>query len=104
MYCAVSHQSANSQWQKVDFLLEFAEWLYCNDLPMSDAKLQTQSAIDILLSSGLDNSQSDNNQGHSTNNTCKQYTCCECSRFLMYLWQNVCSLFKQVQSLYFSYV
>ncbi|XP_046691474.1 cilia- and flagella-associated protein 46 isoform X1 [Silurus meridionalis] len=57
-------QSAESQWKKVDLLLEYAEWLYCNNFPVTDVQLQTQSAIDILLSSGLDSSQSDSNRGN----------------------------------------
>ncbi|XP_058242545.1 cilia- and flagella-associated protein 46 isoform X2 [Hemibagrus wyckioides] len=57
-------QSAGSQWQKVNLLLEFAEWLYCNNFPVTDAQLQTQLAIDILLSSGLDTSQNDSNHGN----------------------------------------
>ncbi|XP_053477642.1 cilia- and flagella-associated protein 46 isoform X1 [Ictalurus furcatus] len=52
-------ESADSKWLKVDLLLEFAEWLYCNNFSLTDAQLQTQSVIDILLSSGLDTSQSD---------------------------------------------
>ncbi|XP_060780970.1 cilia- and flagella-associated protein 46 [Neoarius graeffei] len=55
-------QSADNQWQKVDLLLEFAEWLYSNNFPVTDAQLQAQSAIDILLSSALDTSQSDSIQ------------------------------------------
>ncbi|GAA6097380.1 cilia- and flagella-associated protein 46 isoform X2, partial [Tachysurus ichikawai] len=57
-------QSSDSQWQKVNLLLEFAEWLYSNNFPVTDAQIQTQLAIDILLSSGLDTSQSTSNHGH----------------------------------------
>ncbi|XP_027030821.2 cilia- and flagella-associated protein 46 isoform X5 [Tachysurus fulvidraco] len=57
-------QSSDSLWQKVNLLLEFAEWLYSNNFPVTDAQLQTQLAIDILLSSGLDTSQSTSNHGH----------------------------------------
>ncbi|XP_076830740.1 cilia- and flagella-associated protein 46 isoform X3 [Brachyhypopomus gauderio] len=42
-------QSAESQWQKVDILLEFGQWLYCNHYPVVDAQQQIQQAIDILL-------------------------------------------------------
>ncbi|XP_066535415.1 cilia- and flagella-associated protein 46 isoform X2 [Hoplias malabaricus] len=51
-------QSADSQRQKVDFLLEFGEWLYCNNFPVVDAELQIKSAIDILLSASNDKIQS----------------------------------------------
>ncbi|KAI5107889.1 cilia- and flagella-associated protein 46, partial [Silurus meridionalis] len=66
-------QSAESQWKKVDLLLEYAEWLYCNNFPVTDVQLQTQSAIDILLSSGLDSSQSDSNRGNPGNYKCSMH-------------------------------
>ncbi|XP_041867180.1 cilia- and flagella-associated protein 46 isoform X2 [Melanotaenia boesemani] len=44
-----SLMSTESQWQKVSILLEFAEWLFCHDLPKVDARLHVQWAIDILL-------------------------------------------------------
>ncbi|XP_038140005.1 cilia- and flagella-associated protein 46 [Cyprinodon tularosa] len=40
--------STESQWQKVEFLLEFGEWLYCHNFPTSEAQNQVQLAIDIL--------------------------------------------------------
>lgn len=48
----------------MNLLLEFAEWLYSNNFPVTDAQIQTQLAIDILLSSGLDTSQSTSNHGN----------------------------------------
>lgn len=42
-------QSTETQWQKVNLLLEFAEWLYCHNFPKSNAQNQVQWAIDILL-------------------------------------------------------
>ncbi|XP_026876764.2 cilia- and flagella-associated protein 46 [Electrophorus electricus] len=44
-------QSTDNQWQKVDILLEFGQWLYCNHFPVADAQQQIQQAIDILLAS-----------------------------------------------------
>nr|XP_046258124.1 cilia- and flagella-associated protein 46 isoform X1 [Scatophagus argus] len=41
--------SAETQWQKVNLLLEFGEWLYCHSFPKTDAQHQVQWAIDILL-------------------------------------------------------
>ncbi|XP_067091811.1 cilia- and flagella-associated protein 46 [Osmerus mordax] len=41
--------SLPSQWQKVDYLLEFGEWLFCQSFPLADAQYQVQWAIDILL-------------------------------------------------------
>ncbi|XP_036429472.1 LOW QUALITY PROTEIN: cilia- and flagella-associated protein 46 [Colossoma macropomum] len=51
-------KSASSQRQKVDFLLEFGEWLYCSNFPVVDAQTQIQSAIDILLSATTNMTQS----------------------------------------------
>lgn len=42
-------QSSQSDWQKVEYLLEFAEWLYCNELRLDDCRDQLEWAIDILM-------------------------------------------------------
>ncbi|KAI7806039.1 putative tetratricopeptide repeat protein 40, partial [Triplophysa rosa] len=42
-------QGCSSQWQKVEFLLEFGEWLYFTQCPVTDARLQIDWAIDILM-------------------------------------------------------
>eukprot|EP00002_Diphylleia_rotans_P029704 TRINITY_DN6063_c0_g1_i1.p1 TRINITY_DN6063_c0_g1~~TRINITY_DN6063_c0_g1_i1.p1 ORF type:complete len:2440 (+),score=492.40 TRINITY_DN6063_c0_g1_i1:241-7560(+) len=34
---------------KVDYMIEFGEWLYCNNFPIQDAQDQLQAAADILL-------------------------------------------------------
>ncbi|MEQ2283475.1 hypothetical protein AMECASPLE_011672, partial [Ameca splendens] len=47
-----SLKSTESQWQKVSLLLEFGAWLYCHNFPTSEAQLQVQWAIDILLHLG----------------------------------------------------
>ncbi|XP_047198342.1 cilia- and flagella-associated protein 46 [Hippoglossus stenolepis] len=44
-----SLQSSETQWQKVNLLLEFGEWLHCHNFPKADAQHQVQSAIDIML-------------------------------------------------------
>ncbi|XP_043992577.1 cilia- and flagella-associated protein 46 isoform X2 [Gambusia affinis] len=41
--------SKEFEWQKVNLLLEFGGWLYFHNFPKSDAQLQVQWAIDILL-------------------------------------------------------
>lgn len=43
-------QSPSNEWQKVDYLIEFSQWLYCNEFPITDALDQLQWAIDIILS------------------------------------------------------
>ncbi|MBN3304410.1 CFA46 protein, partial [Amia calva] len=45
----LSLQKPESAWQKVDCLLEFGQWLYCNQFPITDALHQIEWAIDILL-------------------------------------------------------
>ncbi|XP_070541399.1 cilia- and flagella-associated protein 46-like isoform X2 [Ptychodera flava] len=42
------HSSA-SEWQKVDYLLEFSEWLFINEFPLQDCMDQVEWAVDILL-------------------------------------------------------
>ncbi|XP_043407703.1 cilia- and flagella-associated protein 46 isoform X3 [Chelonia mydas] len=42
-------QKQESEWQKVDYLMEFAEWLYCNKFPLNDAIKHLDWAVDILL-------------------------------------------------------
>nr|XP_042712700.1 cilia- and flagella-associated protein 46 isoform X3 [Chrysemys picta bellii] len=42
-------QKQESEWQKVDYLMEFAEWLYCNQFPLNDAIKHLDWAVDILL-------------------------------------------------------
>ncbi|XP_040906348.1 cilia- and flagella-associated protein 46 [Toxotes jaculatrix] len=41
--------STATQWKKVNLVLEFGEWLYCNNFPKTSAQQQVQWAIDILL-------------------------------------------------------
>ncbi|XP_051507186.1 cilia- and flagella-associated protein 46 [Myxocyprinus asiaticus] len=47
-----------SVWLKVDFLLEFGEWLYFTHFPVIDARLQIECAVDILLFTSADTQQS----------------------------------------------
>nr|XP_009668849.1 PREDICTED: tetratricopeptide repeat protein 40 [Struthio camelus australis] len=42
-------QKQESEWQKVDYLMEFAEWLHCNQFPLTDVIAPLRWAIDILL-------------------------------------------------------
>ena len=41
-------QSPSHSWQKVEYLLEFGEWLYCHQFPIQDALDQFQEAMHIL--------------------------------------------------------
>lgn len=43
-------QTAGNEYQKVEYLLEFGQWLYSNQFPTVDAQDQVEWAIDILLS------------------------------------------------------
>ncbi|XP_058527647.1 cilia- and flagella-associated protein 46 [Ochotona princeps] len=42
-------QKPESEWQKVDYIVEFSEWLYSRHFPVEDAVLHLRWAIDILL-------------------------------------------------------
>jgi len=42
-------QCAINDFLKVELLIEFAEWLYCNELPLQNAVDQLDWAIDILF-------------------------------------------------------
>ena len=45
----VVFQNEKNDFQKVDLLIEFCQWLYCNEFPVDDAIDQLEWAIDILL-------------------------------------------------------
>ncbi|XP_064631435.1 cilia- and flagella-associated protein 46-like isoform X3 [Lineus longissimus] len=38
-----------NDWQKCDYLIEFGQWLYCNEFPLVEAMDQLEWAADILL-------------------------------------------------------
>ncbi|XP_009995846.1 PREDICTED: tetratricopeptide repeat protein 40 [Chaetura pelagica] len=42
-------QKQENEWQKVDYLLEFAEWLYCNQFPLKDVIEPLNWVVDLLL-------------------------------------------------------
>ncbi|XP_027758626.1 cilia- and flagella-associated protein 46 [Empidonax traillii] len=42
-------QKQEDELQSVDYLMEFAEWLYCNQFPLSDAVKPLHWAVDLLL-------------------------------------------------------
>ncbi|XP_075468672.1 cilia- and flagella-associated protein 46 isoform X5 [Ascaphus truei] len=42
-------QKPENDWQKVEYLMELAEWLYCNQFPVNDSLNQLDWAVDILL-------------------------------------------------------
>ncbi|CAL1538602.1 unnamed protein product [Lymnaea stagnalis] len=43
-------ETAGNEYQKVEYLLEFGQWLYSNQFPTADAQDQVEWAVDILLS------------------------------------------------------
>ncbi|KAJ7427187.1 cilia- and flagella-associated protein 46 isoform X8 [Willisornis vidua] len=45
----IASQKQEDEWQSVDCLMEFAEWLYCNQFPFSDAIKPLDWAVDLLL-------------------------------------------------------
>lgn len=42
-------QKPESEWQKVDYIMEFSEWLYRRHFPIEDVTFHLNWAIDILL-------------------------------------------------------
>ncbi|KAL2302670.1 hypothetical protein Nmel_010113 [Mimus melanotis] len=42
-------QKQEDEWQRVDYLMEFAECLYCNQFPLNDAIKPLEWAVDLLL-------------------------------------------------------
>ena len=42
-------QSPSNEFQKVEYLLEFGQWLYANEFPLQDVLDQVEWAVDILL-------------------------------------------------------
>ncbi|NXX47739.1 CFA46 protein, partial [Tricholaema leucomelas] len=42
-------QKQENVWQKVDYLLEFAQWLYCSQFPLSDVVKPLEWVVDLLL-------------------------------------------------------
>ncbi|XP_027384272.1 cilia- and flagella-associated protein 46 isoform X3 [Bos indicus x Bos taurus] len=42
-------QKPESEWQKVDYIVEFSEWLYYKQFPLEDVIFHLKWAIDILL-------------------------------------------------------
>ena len=47
--CITSITSREGQLDKVEYLIEFGEWLYMNDFPKQDSIDQLEKAVDILM-------------------------------------------------------
>ncbi|XP_064287730.1 cilia- and flagella-associated protein 46 isoform X2 [Passer domesticus] len=45
----VALKKQEDEWQRVDYLMEFAECLYCNQFPLNDAIKPLEWAVDLLL-------------------------------------------------------
>ncbi|XP_074731741.1 cilia- and flagella-associated protein 46 [Strix uralensis] len=45
----IALQKQGNEWQKVDYLMEFAEWLYCNQFPLHDVIKPLDWVVDLLL-------------------------------------------------------
>ncbi|OWK51861.1 Cilia- and flagella-associated protein 46 [Lonchura striata] len=45
----IALQKQEDEWQRVDYLMEFAECLYCNQFPLNDAIKPLEWAVDLLL-------------------------------------------------------
>ncbi|NWH82317.1 CFA46 protein, partial [Piaya cayana] len=42
-------QKQENEWQKIDYLMEFAEWLHCNQFPLNDVIKPLDWVVDLLL-------------------------------------------------------
>lgn len=49
LFCFVP-KKPESNWQKIDYILEFSEWMYYKQFPMEDVIAHLEWAIEILLS------------------------------------------------------
>ena len=61
-----SPQSSSHTWQKVDYLLEFSEWLYAHQYPVQDALSHLQWALTLLqqlLQSGTEEGEGGEEDG-----------------------------------------
>ncbi|XP_010138787.1 PREDICTED: tetratricopeptide repeat protein 40, partial [Buceros rhinoceros silvestris] len=45
----VALQKEENEWQKIDYLMEFAQWLYCKQFPLNDAIKPLDWVVDLLL-------------------------------------------------------
>ncbi|XP_008935152.1 PREDICTED: tetratricopeptide repeat protein 40, partial [Merops nubicus] len=46
---AINLKEEENEWQKVDYLMEFAQWLYCNQFSLNDVIKPLDWVIDLLL-------------------------------------------------------
>ena len=61
-----SPQSSSHTWQKVDYLLEFSEWLYAHQYPVQDALSHLQWGLTLLqqlLQSGIEEGEGGEEDG-----------------------------------------
>ena len=49
LFCLVPQKPENN-WQKVDYIMEFSEWMYYKQFPLDDVFDHLDWAIEILLS------------------------------------------------------
>ena len=63
MYFWILSQSSASDWQKVEYLMEFSEWLYVNEFPLEDCLDQLEWAADILLNMKIETRAKATEQG-----------------------------------------
>ena len=49
LFCLVPKRPENN-WQKVDYIMEFSEWMYYKQFPLDDVFDHLDWAVEILLS------------------------------------------------------
>ncbi|KAM6130315.1 cilia- and flagella-associated protein 46 [Phoenicopterus ruber ruber] len=61
----IALQKQENEWQKVDYLMEFAQWLYCNQFPLNDVIKPLDWVVDLLLHMNF-SMQSSQEEGRNT--------------------------------------
>lgn len=69
-------QSPVHLWQKVDYVMEFSEWLYRHQYPVEDARGQLQWALTLLLTLGGeergDEEEGEDSKGRTDSSSAKE--------------------------------
>ena len=74
-YCMPFTQCPVHLWQKVDYIMEFSEWLYQHQFPVEDALGQLQWALTLLLTlggEGRGEEEGDDSEGRMASNSVKE--------------------------------
>ena len=69
-----------SEWQKVDYIMEFSQWLYHKQFPLEDVVFHLKWAVDILLQMqqdrGTPEPAGEGGQGRKSPSSLRMHSCC----------------------------